>query len=103
MFWRDKLVQFIHRRRRAKFADMHSSVIALLGVMSFTVASYWGLAVSTVAPKLAFITNSIGFPPLCVALWLQMGGLCLASWYFGCIAARCHAILYSRWFSEHCG
>lgn len=99
----DKFAEYIARRKKAKFGDMNSSVLALLGVMSFTVASYWGFGVSTVAPKLAFTTNSVGFPPQCIALWMQVGGLSLATWYFGCISARCHSILYRRWFCEHCG
>jgi hypothetical protein len=94
----DKLANLLTGRRKRNFDEMHWSLLALLGSASFLVAGYWGLALSQIVPSLIETTNKHGLPLLAVGLWLLVGAYAIAVWYFGCIAARCHTILYERWF-----
>jgi hypothetical protein len=94
----DKLAQFIIRRPNCAFDDLHWSILVVLGGLSFIGAGYWGLAISTVVLDLIKATNKAGLPPLAIGLWLLIGFYAIAVWYFGCIASRCHGVLYERWF-----
>lgn len=94
----DKLAHLITGRRKRNFIEMHWSLLALLGGLSFLVAGYWGLALSAVVPNLVDATNKFGLPPIAVGLWLLVGIYAVGVWYFGCIASRCHTVLYDRWF-----
>lgn len=93
-----KLARLITGRHKRTFAEMHWSVLALLGAASFLVAGYFGLALSKIVPSLIDTTNKYGLPPLAVGLWLLIGVYAVGIWYFGCIASRCHTVLYDRWF-----
>ncbi len=94
----DRLAHLITGRRKRNFAEMHWSLLALLGSLSFLVAGYWGLALSAVVPGLIEATNKYGLPPIAVGLWFLVAIYSVGVWYFGCIASRCHTILYDRWF-----
>jgi len=94
----DKLARLLTGRRKRTFAEMHWSLLALLGGLSFLVAGYWGLALSKIVPVLIDTTNKYGLPPLATGLWLLIGVYAVGIWYFGFIASRCHAVLYDRWF-----
>ena len=94
----DRLAHLITVRRKRNFAEMHWSLLALLGSLSFLVAGYWGLALSAVIPGLIETTNKYGLPPIAVGSWFLVAIYSVGVWYFGCIASRCHTILYDRWF-----
>ena len=94
----DRFALFVTQRRKRNFADFHWSLLVVLGGLSFLVAGYWGLALSNIVPSLISATNKFGLPPLAIGLWLLVGIYAVAVWYFGCIASRCHAVLYDRWF-----
>lgn len=94
----DKLARFLSWGRKRDFRELHWSILALLGALSFLVAGYWGLALSNVVPSLIEATNKFGLPPLAIGLWLLIGAYAITVWYFGCVASRCHTILYERWF-----
>lgn len=95
----EKLTHLIRIRSKEKtFAEMHWLILVLFGGTSFIVASYWALALSSIVPELLEATNKFGLPPLAIGLWLLVGGYAIAVWYFGCIASRCHTVLYERWF-----
>jgi hypothetical protein len=94
----DKLANLLTGRRKRNFDEMHWSLLSAIGAASFLVAGYWGLALSQVVPILIEATNMHGLPPLAVGLWALIGTYAIIVWYFSCIAARCHSILYERWF-----
>lgn len=94
----DNLARFISWGHKRDFTELHWSILASLGALSFVVAGYWGLALSSVVPSLIESTNKFGLPPLAIGLWVLIGVYAIAAWYFGCIASRCHTILYERWF-----
>lgn len=94
----DRLAHLFSGRHKRDFIEMHWGVLALLGSLSFLVAGYWGLAISTVIPGLIDATNKFGLPHIAVGLWLLVGVYAVGVWYFGCIASRCHTVLYGRWF-----
>ncbi|MBZ2188238.1 hypothetical protein K8B33_03970 [Alcanivorax sp. JB21] len=95
----DKLVSLLTLGKQERtFAEVHSIFLVLLGALSFIVAGYWGLALSTVILDLIEKTNKYGLPPLAVGLWFLVGIYAAITWCFGCIASRCHAVLYEKWF-----
>ena len=94
----DKLASKISRRDKKKFSELDSPILAILGAASFIIAGYWGLMLSTVVPDLIDATNEHGLPPLAIRIWLLLALFSAIVWYFGCIASRCHSLLYERWF-----
>lgn len=94
----DKFARIISRRDIKEFSELDSMVLVLLGCSSFLVASYWGLMLATVIPGLVQATNEYGLPPLAIGIWLLLSVYSAIVWYFGCIASRCHGVLYERWF-----
>ncbi|RTE86366.1 MULTISPECIES: hypothetical protein [Gammaproteobacteria] len=94
----DKLAQIITRRKAKKLSELNSGILAIIGSGSFLIAGYWGLMLSTVVPDMVKATNEHGLPPLAIGIWLLLGGYSAIVWYFGCIASRCHSLLYERWF-----
>lgn len=87
------------RRRRYHFEDMPDWALALLGGASFLVAGYWGLALTDVVPGFIKTVNKVGYVDVlggAVGVLLLM--LSIQLWLFGTIAARCHSLLFDRWF-----
>ncbi|MDC8804059.1 hypothetical protein PRZ61_11475 [Halomonas pacifica] len=89
---------FITRRKPKTFENLSDWVLAILGVLSFFVAGYWGLMLSDVVPDFIKATNQAGISFPVAGLAILLGGFGLSVWFFGCIAARCHTLLYERWF-----
>lgn len=90
---------YTQRRCKRQFSDLHWSLLVFMGGLSFLVAAYWGLALSKLVPNLIETTNKFGLPPLALKLWLIIAIYAAGTWFFGCIASRCHSILYERWFT----
>lgn len=100
----DKLASLLTLGQQERtFAEVHSLFLALTGVLSFIIAGYWGLALSTVVPDLIEKTNKFGLPPLAVGSWLLVGIYAAITWYFGCIASRCMQFSTKSGSSEFCG
>lgn len=85
-------------KQRKNFDEFPSWLVGGLGVMAFLIAGYLGLLLGDVVPDFIREVNRSGINVEA----LELGGLLsvfgLALWFFGCIAARCHGILYQRWF-----
>ena len=94
----DSFAKLITQKNENKFKDLHGLILCLLGASAFLVACYWGLMLKDVVPPLITATNKAGFSSFALKLWLFLGSYAVAVWYFGCIATRCHAVLYERWF-----
>ncbi|AEF98507.1 hypothetical protein [Methylomonas methanica] len=94
----NEAVHFFTRKKKSHFDELNDWVLAILGVLSFLVAGYWSLMLSNVVPDFVKITNDVGISIRAVGLALLLGGFGLTVWFFGCIAARCHSLLYERWF-----
>ena len=92
------IATLISRNKFSKFGEVNSPMAVLLGVPSFLVSGYCGLFLSKFVPSLIDATNAHGFSALGIALWLAAGLLAFLVWVFGCIATRCHTVLYERWF-----
>lgn len=94
----DKAVRFITRRKKNAFEELNDSFLAVLGVLAFLVAGYWGLMLGDVVPEFIKIVNENGISLMAIGLGMLLGGFGISVWFFGCISARCHALLYERWF-----
>jgi hypothetical protein len=72
--------------------------LVLLGGPTFLVAAYFGWFFSTTMP--GFVTElSQQGPSVAVAIaGLELAAQAAVTWINACIAARCHAVLYERWF-----
>ena len=94
----DSVTGFITRNKKRSFEELSDWMLAVLGVVAFLVAGYWGLMLGEAVPGFIKETNQTGISLPAVGLGLLLGGFGLSVWFFGCIAARCHALLYERWF-----
>lgn len=89
---------FVTRRKKKTFEELSDRILAILGVLAFLVAGYWGLMLGDVVPSFVKAVNKDGISLFAVGLALLLGGFGVIVWFFGCIAARCHTLLYERWF-----
>lgn len=94
----DKAASFLTRRKKKTFEELDDWLLAVLGRVAFLVAGYWGLMLGDVVPDFIKIVNKNGLSPTAIGLTLLLGGFGISVWFFGCIAARCHTLLYERWF-----
>lgn len=94
----DRMVQFLRVRKVISYGELSDGVLATLGILSFLSASYWGLMLGDVVPGFVSDVNELGVSWPAVGWALVLGGFGVSVWFFGCIAARCHSILYDRWF-----
>jgi hypothetical protein len=94
-----RLLQWWHTRKRYHFGSMPDWMLALFGGASFLEAGYWGLALSEVVPDFMKTVNKLGYiDMLGGAIGLLLMLLSIQLWFLGAIAARCHSILFERWF-----
>ncbi len=94
----DKAARFLTRRKKKTFDELNDWFLAVLGVLAFLVAGYWGLMLGDVVPEFIKIVNENGISLMAIGLAMLLGGFGISVWFFGCISARCHALLYERWF-----
>jgi len=73
-------------------------VLAMLGVISFVIAGYWGIVVANFLPDLLNQTNQHGLTFVRTAIFVCLGVMGVCIWFFGCLATRCHSLLYERHF-----
>lgn len=94
----NKAASFVSRRRKNSFEELNDLLLTVWGISVFFVAGYWGLMLSDVVPEFINIVNENGISLTAVGLAMLLGGFGVSVWFFGCIAARCHTLLYERWF-----
>lgn len=95
----DTLTASWNFRRKYQLQDLSDKALISLGGPSFLIAGYWTLMLKDVVPEYIKAVNRLGYIDAtgsALALFLLMFGLQV--WFFGCIAARCHSVLYERWF-----
>jgi len=88
----------IEAKRPNKFEVIPSAFLVLLGGPTFLVAAYFGWFFSTTMPGFAAELSQHG-PSVPMAMaGLELLAQAAVTWINACIAARCHAVLYERWF-----
>lgn len=92
----NKLISYTTKQNKTKFEDFHDIFLIVLGIPSFLIAGYWGVMLGSVIPKIIKIVNEKGLDFDAIPLALSF--FALGVWFFGCIAARCHSLIYERWF-----
>jgi type II secretory pathway component PulF len=94
----NKLTEVLTFKKKKKFVDLNDWALAGVGAFSFLFTSYWGIMISDVIPEFLKTVNEVGIslPAINLALWFSGFGFYM--WFFGCIALRCHTLLYERWF-----
>ncbi|MFW8600554.1 hypothetical protein ACOHYD_03635 [Desulfobacterota bacterium M19] len=88
-------------RRRYLFSEMPVLLLVFIGSGAFLVAGYSGLELKNIVPLWISTVNKIGYFDLIgtgIGFVLLLWGAVF--WFFSCIAARCHGVLYSRLFME---
>jgi len=85
-------------RRTWYLYELSDWALALIGIISFLIAGYWGMAVADVLQDLVKMTNRGGLSWIRTAGFALLGLLGIAIWFYGCIAARCHSSLFERHF-----
>ncbi len=86
-------------RRRYLFLEMPVLLLVFIGGGAFLVAGYSGLVLKDVVPLWISTVNKIGYfdiISIVIGFFLLLWGIVF--WFFSCIAARCHGVLYDRWF-----
>jgi len=81
-----------------KFQELPSFILVIYGAPSFVIAAYFGLMFSEIIPNLVKVTNNYGFKITLIYVWGLLALYAMLMWWFGCVATRCHKILYERWF-----
>lgn len=94
----DKVARFVTRHKKNSFEELGDWFLAVSGAAAFLVAGYWGLMLSEIVPDFIKTVNENGVSLSAIGLALLLGGFGISVWFFGCIAARCHTLLYERWF-----
>ncbi|MBI3102241.1 MAG: hypothetical protein HYY98_11910 [Burkholderiales bacterium] len=56
------------------------------------------MAVAKILPVMVIATNRHGLTSSGAAVFAILGSLGLVIWFYGCLAARCHAVLFERHF-----
>ena len=70
----------------------------IIGITSFLLSSIMTVIVAEVIDEYLATINNVGFNKVTIVLGVILGLLGAAIWYFGCVAARCHSLLYVKWF-----
>jgi type IV secretory pathway TrbD component len=94
----DKAVSYLSRGNKNTFDELNDWFVAFFGAIAFLVAGYWGLMLTEVVPEFIKVVNQHGISLFSIGLACLLGGFGVSVWFFGCIAARCHTLLYDRWF-----
>lgn len=86
-------------RPKYQLQGLSDKALILLGGPSFLVAGYWTLMLKEVLPEYLKVVSRLGYiDAIGTTLGLFLLAFGLQVWFFGCIAARCHSMLYDRWF-----
>lgn len=86
------------KRRVWRLHELSDWILAPLGAVSFLIAGYWTMAMINVLPDLVIATNQNGLTWVGAAAFAFLGGLGVTIWFHGCLAARCHQLLFDRNF-----
>lgn len=92
------IIFFYKEKKRTYFEDLNDWILALVGVISFLIAGYFGLELSSIVPNYVKVANQSTITKEAIVIGLLLGFYGLIFWFFGCIAARCHSLIYERWF-----
>lgn len=92
------IIFFYKEKKRTYFEDLNDWILALVGVISFLIAGYFGLELSSIVPNYVKAANQSPITKEAIVIGLLLGFYGLIFWFFGCIAARCHSLIYERWF-----
>jgi hypothetical protein len=93
-----RLVGYVSFGRKRNFADLPSWLLSILGAAAFLVASYLALMMANIMPNFVQSVNKDGMRSAYLVLSLWLGFYAVAGWFCGCVAARCHELLFSRRF-----
>ncbi|MFT4103111.1 MAG: hypothetical protein QM674_19170 [Burkholderiaceae bacterium] len=89
--WRD--------RKRYPFSEMPAWLLVTIGGGAFLGASYHGFVLKGAVPSWLATVNQIGhFDAIGTAIGMHLLVLGVAPWVLSRLAARCHRVLYDRWF-----
>lgn len=93
-----RLVASSRTRRTWRLYELSDWLLAPIGIVSFLIAGYWGMAVADVLPDLITATNQHGLTWSGAAAFAFLGGLGVTIWFHGHLAIRCNEILSKRHF-----
>jgi hypothetical protein len=85
-------------KRPNKFELIPSVFLVLLGGPTFLVAAYYGWFFSMTMPDFVTKLSQQGPSFSMAKAGLELVAQAAVTWINACIAARCHAVLYERWF-----
>lgn len=88
----------LSRKKEKTFEELSSWFVAPIGALAFLAASYPGVMFTEVVPEFVETINRVGLDTTAVKIAFILGIYAIAAWCFGCIAAKCHSVLYERWF-----
>lgn len=91
--------EYWRNRKRYNFVEMPNWLLVVLGGGAFLVSGYSGLALKDIVPAWIVTINKLGYLDAIgtsIGLLLLLWGVIL--WFFSCVTARCHGVLYERWF-----
>lgn len=95
----NRMRQYLKNRKKRELRAMPDFLLVLLGGPSFLIAGYWGIVLTDVVPDFIRAVNKLGYiDPLISMMGLILLALSGLLWFYTTLAARCHSLLYERWF-----
>lgn len=94
-----KLLNRWRNRKQQSFSEMPPWLLVAIGGGAFLISGYSGLALKDIVPVWISTINKIGYFDIIgttIGFFLVVWGSVF--WFFSCITARCHGLLYDRWF-----
>lgn len=84
--------------RKKNFEEIHSAYLVVIGLLAFIAGGGLGFQLSSIASAMLEETVEASMSMPMAEAWCLVGVLSIPLWYFGCLATRCHTLLYERWF-----
>lgn len=84
--------------KKQRFDQLGEWGLAALGAPAFLVSSFFLYVITQLWPEIDKSALHLGFTVNLAICLLPVGGFAVVAWLFGCIALRCHNLLFERLF-----
>lgn len=95
-----KTFQKMAKSKKNHIDNWENWQLIIIGGGAALCALYWSLMLTNVTSPLIEATNKYGVTWLALALWLLLGIFAAGAWIYGCIATKCHQVLFARMFRK---
>lgn len=94
----DGIARVLSQGKQKTFEELPSWILVIMGTLTFLTASYPGLMFAEVVPDFIKKVNEVGVTAAATGIAIILALYAIPTWVFGCVAGRCHTVLYERYF-----